>query len=127
MKRASARMTCAPSRSKRSTESCGAIAAMTSCTLRCSAAKLTRGLKSERRTGANDVCPLCRGEHCLGWDAAGIQAFTTHLAAFDQHDPRAELRGDRGGAETSRAGANDAQVDLKILHASFLLADPALV
>src|SRR5450631_4106019 len=81
---------------------------------------------AERRADANGMRCLGRGEHRLGRDASAVQAFAAHFTAFDQNDARAELRGDRGGAETGGAGANDTQVDLKIPHVSFLLLAAAV-
>src|SRR5579872_53931 len=77
---------------------------------------------SKWRTSTHNARRPGRCEESLGRNASGIEAFTAHLTAFDQHDACTELRGDRGGGETGGACPNDAQIGLKILHDSLFLA-----
>ena len=112
-KRASSFSTRTPNPSKRSTESLGAIAAITwvtwSMTLAKSTARLDRR-DAEGGSAALRLGGLGGGDQRLGRHAAVVEAIAAHQPALDQHDVEAELRGAGGGDQARRPAADDADI-----------------
>jgi hypothetical protein len=55
------------------------------------------------------------GEQRLRRHAAVVEAVAAHRRLLDQHGARAELRGAGGDGEAARAGADHADIDIKLL------------
>ncbi len=103
MKRASSFRTRTPSFSKRSTESLGAMAAITSAHVIHDAAEIDRGLDRRDAEGRAVALRLRHpggGDQRLGRHAAMVEAIAAHLGALDQHD----ARGRAGRRRTPRPG-----------------------
>ena len=113
---AGALITLTPRPVKRSTESLGAMAAMTPCTWSCTAPVARWRVGTARcRTGprcAWHVPARRRGDQRLGGHAAVVEAIAAHLVLLDQHHGDAELGRGRGHREAARAAADDAQIRL---------------